>query len=140
MPLFIMKDQQQRNISKCYCSIIQNLYNWKMKTSKSNSKSKFSKEEDLQIQQLVKIYGQEWSKISKELKTRNSRQIRERYVNYLDPNLNHEKWSIEEDDKLLFLLSSGRPYQWKDLKNIFQEEQMFQSKTDIKQKNFKSKE
>ena len=35
---------------------------------------------------------------------RSSKQVRERYINFLRPNLSSERWTIEEDIKLLGLI------------------------------------
>ena len=60
-------------------------------------KGAWTKEEDQQIMQLVKKYGTSWSRISKEMQSRNGKQIRDRYINVLDPYINKDKFTIEED-------------------------------------------
>jgi hypothetical protein len=86
---------------------------------RGSSKIRFSKEEDQFIQQLVLHYGQKWVKISKVMKTRTAKQIRERYVNYLDPNTHHQKWTDEEDEKLILLISKSTNICWKNLTSHF---------------------
>jgi heterodisulfide reductase subunit C len=71
-----------------------------MSHSKGKSKAKFSAEEDQKFKQLVIQYGKKWVKIASEMENRNSKQIRERYVNYLNPTLHKRKWTVEEDEKL----------------------------------------
>ncbi len=67
----------------------------------------FSCEEDEALLELVKAETViEWPKISKMLGTKTARQCRDRYQNYLDPRLNHNEWSEEEDSLLLSLYSS----------------------------------
>jgi hypothetical protein len=78
-----------------------------MNHPRGSPKSKFSEEEDQLIQQFVLQYGKKWVKISKIMKTRTAAQIRERYVNYLDPNTHHQKWTDDEDNKLILLISEN---------------------------------
>jgi len=66
-------------------------------------KGSWNKHEDLQIIELVDRYGRSWSKISKIMGTRNGKQIRDRYLNVLDPSANKGKFSEEEDLRLVEL-------------------------------------
>lgn len=66
-------------------------------------KGSWTREEDIRIIEMVQIYGKSWSKISKMLITRNGKQIRDRYINILDPNIKKGKFTLEEDLKLLNL-------------------------------------
>lgn len=64
-------------------------------------KVKFTETEDAQLTELVNTYGsKDWIHISKLMVTRNPRQCRERWNNYLNPDLRTDPWSAEED-KLL---------------------------------------
>ena len=73
------------------------------------NKGSWKKEEDSLILNLIKIYGNSWSKISKIIKTRNGKQIRDRYLNVLSPNINKKKFTIEEDILLLELYAKYGP-------------------------------
>lgn len=87
---------------------------------KKIKKSKFTKEEDEKLCSLVKKYGQnEWAVISKQMKNRNPRQVRERWKNYLDPQINKEKWSNEEDSLLICKFNEIGPY-WKKISLFFE--------------------
>lgn len=66
-------------------------------------KGSWTKEEDDKIIEMVKIHGKSWSKISKILPSRNGKQIRDRFINILDPSIKKGKFSLEEDLKLLNL-------------------------------------
>ena len=57
-------------------------------------------EEDNLIKNNVKILGTKWSRISKLMINRTGKQIRDRYLNYLDSNFKKEKFTLEEDDKI----------------------------------------
>lgn len=66
-------------------------------------KGSWTKEEDEKIIKMVELHGKSWSKISKSLITRNGKQIRDRYINILDPDIKKGKFTVEEDLKLLSL-------------------------------------
>jgi hypothetical protein len=81
-------------------------------------KSRFSKQEDDQIKALVLLFGHHWAIIADQMKGRNSKQIRERYVNYLDEKNLNKSWS-KEDDSLLLKLFNQFGSKWNDFKNYF---------------------
>ena len=81
-------------------------------------KGTWKKEEDNLILSLIEIYGTSWSKISKIIKTRNGKQIRDRYLNVLCPNINKKKFSIEEDILLLELYKKYGP-KWSIIHTFF---------------------
>lgn len=66
-------------------------------------KGSWKKEEDLRIIELIRKYGKAWSKIAKIIVTRNGKQIRDRFINVLDPNIKKGKFTAEEDQKLIDL-------------------------------------
>lgn len=66
-------------------------------------KGAWSKEEDDIILSLVDLYGKNWSLIAKKVPTRNGKQIRDRFLNYLDPKINRNKFTVEEDDMIIKL-------------------------------------
>jgi hypothetical protein len=58
----------------------------------------FSFEEDVLLRQLVEQYGDnDWKVIAQEMPNRSRRQCRERYKNYLAPDLSNRPWSDGED-------------------------------------------
>ena len=68
------------------------------KKSKSTLKIKFTEEEDMKLHQLVLQFGtKDWIKISQMMETRNPRQCRERWNNYVNPALRTDPWTPEED-------------------------------------------
>ncbi|EAY09222.1 Myb-like DNA-binding domain containing protein [Trichomonas vaginalis G3] len=65
---------------------------------------KFSEEEDRKLIQIVQTMGtNDWKKIAAHLKTRNARQCRERWNNYINPDLNESEWTVDEDELLIKL-------------------------------------
>jgi hypothetical protein len=71
----------------------------------SIKKGLWSSEEDQEVIKLCKIYGTNWAKISKNFhnKNRTGKQIRQRYLNFLEPSINRTKFTLEEDLKILKL-------------------------------------
>jgi hypothetical protein len=64
-------------------------------------KGAWAKEEDRQITEYVSANGKNWALISKMMPTRNGKQIRDRFLNYLDPNINRDKFTEDEDKHII---------------------------------------
>ena len=77
------------------------MYRFNIKEEKKTVRVKFTHEEDQKLIELVKQFGDKsWKKIASIMKTRTTRQCRERYINYLNPSLLNGPWT-EDEDKLL---------------------------------------
>lgn len=63
----------------------------------------WNQSEDEAVLKLVKRHGQNWKVISNSLKSKTGKQIRERYINKLDPRIKKEDWTEEEDVRLIEL-------------------------------------
>ena len=63
-------------------------------------KGHWSREEDKMILEHVDKYGTKWSQISHLMINRTGKQIRDRYLNYLDYDKKRDKFTTEEDDKI----------------------------------------
>jgi hypothetical protein len=97
--------------------------------SKPPHRLKFSPEEDAQLAELVRIYGEEdWATISSLLPGRNARQCRERWRHYVSPAVSHAPFTAEEDALLLQKFAELGP-KWKAIA-VF-----FTARTDITLKN-----
>jgi len=81
-------------------------------------KGSWKKEEDQDILRLVHKYGKAWSKISKMLNTRNGKQIRDRFINVLDPEIMKGKFTEEEDQKLVDLFKKFGP-KWATISKFY---------------------
>ena len=80
---------------------------------KTHSKKKFTPFEDQTIVMLVNQYGTSaWRKIANMMDNRTSRQVKERWYNYLKPGINHSKWTEDEEKELLSRLQELGP-RWK---------------------------
>lgn len=91
------------------------------KESPKKHRSPFTREEDALLRQLVQIYGsstKSWDQIAACLPNRNSRQCRERYRSYLDPELTNGPWTPEED-QLLRELVNEHGTKWVNLVKFF---------------------
>mmetsp|Transcript_20894 Transcript_20894/g.26437 ORF Transcript_20894/g.26437 Transcript_20894/m.26437 type:complete len:339 (+) Transcript_20894:325-1341(+) len=81
---------------------VQCLHRWQKVLNPELVKGPWSPEEDELVKQLVEKYGpRSWSVIAKHLKGRIGKQCRERWHNHLDPTINREPWTEEEDDLLI---------------------------------------
>jgi hypothetical protein len=64
-------------------------------------KAKFTKEEDVLLRKLVFQFGEDvWPQVAQHMRNRNSRQCKERWNNYLSPNISTEPWTPDEDSLL----------------------------------------
>lgn len=63
-------------------------------------KGHWTNEEDKQVADLVQNHGKNWALIASLVKYRTGKQIRQRYLNFLDPKINKEKFQIDEDMKI----------------------------------------
>lgn len=52
---------------------------------------------------MVHQFGNNWKFIAATLKTKTGKQIRERYINKLDPSIKRQEWSQTEDFKIIEL-------------------------------------
>lgn len=75
------------------------------KGSEKNGKRrhlKFTGIEDVQLSSLVRFYGDNrWDLIAERMPNRNPRQCRDRWQNYLSPNVTFSEWTDAEDSLLL---------------------------------------
>lgn len=62
-----------------------------------NKKGKWAQDEDQLLMKLISQYGRNWSKITKHFSSRTGKQVRDRYVNILDPNIAKNKFDLKED-------------------------------------------
>jgi hypothetical protein len=82
-------------------------------------KTKFAPDEDAMLSHLVSVFGTDaWKKISRLMGTRNPRQCRERYNNYLNPSLNQSSWTPEEDELLMAQFEEHGP-KWNTIARAF---------------------
>ena len=79
----------------------------------------FTPQEDALIVYLVNHYGnKDWRLIAKSLPNRTTRQVRERFKNFLSPELENGPWSREDDDLLKKLYAEYGP-KWSKIAACF---------------------
>ncbi|KAL6799317.1 Homeodomain-like protein [Trichoderma sp. SZMC 28013] len=64
-------------------------------------KGEWSSIEDIQLRDAFEKFGARWVQVSRYIKTRSADQCAARWQNYLDPNIKRQKWSHDEDQRLL---------------------------------------
>lgn len=73
-------------------------------------RNRFTKAEDERLKQLLALRNPpNWNEIAHFMSNRTSRQCRERYNNYLRPNIINGQWTKEEDDLLNHLYEKFGP-------------------------------
>lgn len=95
-----------------------------------SKKMKFTKKEDLKLKALIEKYTtNDWDEIAKHLPPRTARQCRDRWCNYIDPNLSQEPWTSEEDT-VLFKIHKQLGNHWKKMEKYLPK----RSKNNIKKR------
>jgi hypothetical protein len=90
-----------------------------VRLKKGGIKYKFTAEEDEKLKMLVLTHGtNSWSFISHLMGTRNHRQCRERWKNYLNPTLRNDPWTLDEDQILVEKYALFGP-KWNKLATFF---------------------
>ncbi|KAK6944962.1 SANT/Myb domain [Dillenia turbinata] len=89
-----------KKIAECFKdrTDVQCLHRWQKVLNPELIKGPWSKEEDDTIIQMVNKYGpKKWSAIAQALPGRIGKQCRERWHNHLNPSINKEAWTQEEE-------------------------------------------
>ena len=82
-------------------------------------KLKFTAEEDEKLKMLVLSHGtSSWAFIARLMGTRNHRQCRERWKNYINPALRNDPWTFEEDQLLVDKYAEFGP-RWNRIAKFF---------------------
>ncbi len=76
------------------------------------NQGKWTSEEDEKLLKFHNILGNNWAAISRLIKVRNWKQIRDRYTNHLDPNVSLKSFSPDEDE-MVFKLHNIYGAKWK---------------------------
>jgi len=79
---------------------------------KSAKRNLWTSQEDAQVVELVKKFGTKWAIVASNMKNRNGKQVRDRYINYLLPNIKTDIWT-EQEDQLLINLTYEHGNKWK---------------------------
>ncbi|KAI3687083.1 hypothetical protein L1987_80774 [Smallanthus sonchifolius] len=98
------KGKNWKKIAECFKdrTDVQCLHRWQKVLNPALVKGPWTKEEDEELIQLVQEYGhKKWSIIAQRLSGRIGKQCRERWHNHLDPSINKEAWTQEEELKFI---------------------------------------
>ncbi|XP_057718381.1 transcription factor MYB3R-1-like [Arachis stenosperma] len=98
------KGKNWKKIAECFKdrTDVQCLHRWQKVLNPDLVKGPWSKEEDEVIIELVNKYGpKKWSTIAHHLPGRIGKQCRERWHNHLNPGINKEAWTQEEELTLI---------------------------------------
>ncbi|KAI9191105.1 hypothetical protein LWI28_003648 [Acer negundo] len=98
------KGKNWKKIAECFKdrTDVQCLHRWQKVLNPELVKGPWSKEEDEIIIELVDRYGpKKWSTIAQHLPGRIGKQCRERWHNHLNPSINKEAWTQEEEVALI---------------------------------------
>ncbi|THF98981.1 hypothetical protein TEA_022303 [Camellia sinensis var. sinensis] len=98
------KGKNWKKIAECFKdrTDVQCLHRWQKVLNPELVKGPWSKEEDEIIVELVDKYGpKKWSTIAQHLPGRIGKQCRERWHNHLNPNINKQAWTQEEELALI---------------------------------------
>ncbi|KAF7830132.1 transcription factor MYB3R-1-like [Senna tora] len=98
------KGKNWKKIAECFKdrTDVQCLHRWQKVLNPELVKGPWSKEEDEIIIDLVNKYGpKKWSTIAQHLPGRIGKQCRERWHNHLNPTINKEAWTQEEELALI---------------------------------------
>jgi len=99
---------------------VQCLQRWKKVLTPGLVKGPWTDEEDDLLKQLVNADSedQDWMRIASQINGRTTKQCRERWKLSLDPTINREPWTIEEDT-LLVDLHESFGNKWAEIKTQF---------------------
>ncbi|CAD8078206.1 unnamed protein product [Paramecium sonneborni] len=107
----VAKHLYNRNPSQC-------AQRWKrIKPVSQRSRHSWSAIEDQQLLELVQIHKRNWGMIASIMNWRTGKQIRERFINKLNPEIRAEPWSKEED---LIVMEAYQKYgsRWTEISKL----------------------
>lgn len=81
-------------------------------------KGAWTEEEDRDLLCLLQKYGKNWSLISKHMNSRSGKQIRDRYLNTLDPHISKDKFT-EKEDRIILKFYSQFGTSWSKIAKFF---------------------
>jgi hypothetical protein len=88
------------------------------KSANRHPRSTFLPDEDFRLRELVRHFGTDWNEISRHMTRRNPRQCKERWTNYLSPDVCLRPWREDEDQLLLRKVGELGP-KWVQITSFF---------------------
>ncbi|EGR29449.1 myb-like DNA-binding domain protein [Ichthyophthirius multifiliis] len=115
-----------RNISQCS-------QRWR-RINPQKMRNPWTPEQDKMLQELYNQYGKNWGLISEYIKGKTGKQIRERYINKLDPMIHKQAWTEKEDQIILdSYITKGPKWSFISSKLDGRSENMYSQPTDSEQ-------
>lgn len=74
-----------------------------------NKRRGWSATEDAQLLELIDMHGKKWTEVGKMINGRTGKQVRDRFVNVLMPNIKKKNWTIAEDQLIIDLFAEFGP-------------------------------
>jgi len=105
------KIKKEKNQSKNSKGSKQQTLHANFKISDKIIRDFWTTEEDSLLLKLYEEFGKQWSKLASIMKNRTRKQIRDRYLNALRPDINYAPWT-EEEEKLLVELHEALGNKW----------------------------
>lgn len=94
--------------------------------------NRFGPKDDARLKELVEKYGENnWKIIASKMYGRAYRQVKDRWLRYLSPEVNRNPWTQEEEDLLIRLVPTMSPH-WKEIASHFSGRTDIQVKTHYK--------
>jgi hypothetical protein len=81
-------------------------------------RSTFRPEEDFRLRELVRRLGRDWIEVARQMNNRNARQCKERWMNYLSPDVCAQPWTDDDDQLLLQKVAELGP-KWVRITSFF---------------------
>jgi hypothetical protein len=104
----VFDDESTSTVSSSLCKASKKISKFSSEDKKSKrskrARNPWTPREDAKLMELMKKYGQSWAMISSCLEGRTGKQVRDRYLNKLRPNIKCGDWKPEEDDLVVTLL------------------------------------
>jgi hypothetical protein len=104
----VFDDETSSTVSSSLCKASKKIGKFSSEDKKSKrskrARNPWTPREDAKLMELMKKYGQSWAMISSCLEGRTGKQVRDRYLNKLRPNIKCGDWKPEEDDLVVTLL------------------------------------
>jgi hypothetical protein len=86
---------------------------------KPHLKARFTQQEDSKLSEVVQELGtRDWQQVARQIPGRNARQCRERWLNYLSPDVRNGPWTPAEEQLLLEKYAEFGPA-WKRIATFF---------------------
>jgi hypothetical protein len=82
------------------------------------NKSKWNRNDDILLLELIELYGHNWAYISSKMSGRSPEDIMQRYILKLDPKLKRSRFEKEEDD-LILKLHDQYGNKWNEISKYF---------------------